>query len=202
MNLMRMRAFVLASLVAGCSFTQPAVVKQTYLLDAAPPAAAATGTTKPVALKLGVFNVAPQFAGKALVYRTGESRYEADFYNEFFVAPRAMLMDRTADWLKRSGAFATVLDAQTPLGADYVLEGFAPALYGDFRDAAAPAAVLSLQVYLARVDGARRTIVFQREYAQRVAIGARTPDALVTGLNTALQRILSDLERDLRGVAL
>jgi len=88
-------SLLLASLW-GCS--RPSPVKQAYLLQtpAASPAAAAP---RPSTLKVGTIAVAAPFRGRSMVYREGELKYESDFYNEFFVAPSAMLTEGASAWL-------------------------------------------------------------------------------------------------------
>ena len=93
-------AIVAGLLVGGCALSRPAPVKQTFLVEAAPPAAAAT--THPATLRVGAMNVAAPFRGKAFVYRMADLRFEADYYNEFLVAPGAMLGEGTARSLDRA----------------------------------------------------------------------------------------------------
>src|SRR5262249_44505904 len=65
------------AVVASCAISRPGVTKRMFLLQPDNPAAAAA--TKPVAVRVGVINVASPFRGKAFVYRTGELKYESDF---------------------------------------------------------------------------------------------------------------------------
>jgi hypothetical protein len=37
------------------------------------------------------FTIDPLYASRGLVYRKSESRYESDSYNEFVIAPQALL---------------------------------------------------------------------------------------------------------------
>jgi uncharacterized lipoprotein YmbA len=186
----------LLGVLAACSLTRPATVKQTYLLQPQPPSQAAS-TPRPGTLKIGTIAVAAQFRSKALVYRETDLKYEADFYNEFFVAPSAMLTESAGAWLAAARVFDDVLPSSANANGDYVLEGFVSELYGDYRDAAKPAAVLTAKFFL--IDNRRFNAVpvWQTELTQRVALSGRGSDALAAGLSSAWAAILNDLARQL-----
>ena len=120
---------LVAATLASCSLSRPTPVKRTFLLEPTPPAAA-TGTPKPASVRVGVVNVAAPFRGKTFVYRESDLRYEADYYDEFFIAPAIMISDATAKALAASNVFRRVV----PFGAasdegDYMLDGFVSELY-------------------------------------------------------------------------
>ena len=188
--------FLIAAVLASCALSRPALVKRTFLLDPAMPAALAA--PKPVAVRVAVVNVAAPFRGKAFVYRQDELKYEADYYNEFFVAPVAMLSESTAKAMAASNAFRRVVPpGATADEGDFVLDGFASELYGDARDAARPAAVLAITFYLSSTKAAVPSVLWSREYRQRVAFTGSDPEALARAWNAALSTILADLVRDL-----
>lgn len=188
--------FMIAALLASCSLSRPSPVKRTFLLDPAMPAALAA--PRPVAVRVGVVNVAAPFRGKAFVYRQDELKYEADYYNEFFVAPAAMLSELTAKAIAASNVFRRVVPpGATADEGDFILDGFVSELYGDARDTAKPAAVLSVTYYLSSAKAAIPTVLWSREYRQRVAFSGSDPEALARAWNTALSTILADLARDL-----
>lgn len=186
-------------ILAGCSslVSRPALVKRTFLLD--PPLPPAVGTpAKPSVLRVGAINVAAPFRGKAFVYRRSDLGYEADYYDEFFVPPATMLADATAKAL----AAARIFERVVPAGAagnegDYLLDGFASALYGDARQEGHAAAELAITFYLTPMDTLGSAPVWTHEYARRVDVAGATPDALAQSLNAALGAVLRDLARDL-----
>jgi cholesterol transport system auxiliary component len=185
----------LALALASCSITRPAPVKRTYLLEPAAPAAAAS--PRPVALRMGSVNVGAPYRGKAFVYRQDEIKFEADFYNEFFVAPAAMLSEATARALAASGAFRRVIPPGGADDGDYVLDGFAADLYGDARDPAKPAAVLAITYYLSPANALTPNVIWSKEYRQRVPMAEPSAEALARAWNAALAAIVADLARDL-----
>ena len=198
----RRRAFaVIASVAAmatlsSCSLSRPAPVKRTFLLEPAMPAVAAT--PRPTSVRVGVVSVAAPFRGKAFVYRESELKYDADYYDEFFVAPAIMLSEATAKALTAANVFRRVV----PFGAaaddgDYVLDGFVSELYGDVRNPAAPVAVITAAFYLSPTNVVAPGVIWSREYRQRVAASNASPEAMAKAWNTALSAILADLARDL-----
>ena len=183
-----------AIFAAGCS--RPATVKQMFLVQAAAPPVVAR--THPGTLRVRAFNVAAPFRGKAFVYRDSELKYDADFYDEFFVAPAIMLSDGTAKALRAANVFRRVVPAgATGDDAEYVLDGFASELYGDVRIPTAPVAALAITFYLSPTNVVNPGVIWSREYRQRVAYTGASADALARGWNAALSALLADLARDL-----
>jgi cholesterol transport system auxiliary component len=183
------------SVLGGCALSRPAPVKHTFLLE--PPPVAAGARVHPFALRIGTINVAAPFRGRALVYRSTELKYDADFYSEFLVAPAAMIGEVTARSLESSGVFARVIPPGAPPDGDWVLDGFVSALYADVRDPAGPKAELAISFYLSRADAASSTPVWSRNYQRRAAVRDATPEAYAHALSGALGEILADLARDL-----
>ena len=193
---------VMLGLMSGCAgLSRPSPVKQTYLLQA-PPATQAATAPRPGTLKVGTISVAAPFRGKSLVYREGDLKFESDFYNEFFVAPSSMLTESAAAWLATAGIFKEVLPAGANADGNFVLEGFVSELYGDYRDVARPAAVLTGKFFLIDNRVLSGVPTWQTELKQRVSISSRSPDALAAGFNSAWAAMLGDLARELAAARL
>ena len=188
--------------LAGCGLaTRPATVKQTYLLAPQMPAAAAK-PVHAVTLKVGSIAVGTPFRGRSFVYREEELRYESDFYNEFFVSPSAMLTADVGTWLAASGIFREVLPSSANVDGDFVLEGLVSEIYGDYRDAGKPAAIMSAKFFLIDNRGINGVPIWQIELKQRAAMTSRSPDALAAAYSKAWTAMLADLARELAAVKL
>jgi hypothetical protein len=190
-----------AVVTAGCSLTRPAPVKQTYLLEA-PRALETAAVALDGTLRVGVFGVAPAFAGKPMVYRFDEHRYEADYYNEWFVVPRDLISQRVFEWMQDARVFSTTL----PASGDgprpgLLLSGLVTEMYGDLRAPSAPAAVLSIQFYVTQQRREGNSVVLAQQLRQVVPMADASPGALATGLSTALRNILAEFERQVRAAA-
>jgi cholesterol transport system auxiliary component len=189
-------------LSAGCvDLSRPALAKHYYLLDAVP---------KPVdeppahagAIRITGIEVSAPFSERTLVFRLDKERYESDFYDEFFVAPRAMVTTELVEWLRVRRVFAATLPPSSTLDAPYALEGQVTAMYGDLRDKEKTEAVFSIQVFVTHIGNPERAIVLQRTYDQRVRVADRSAGAITKGLSEALQQSLTQLEADLRALQL
>jgi uncharacterized lipoprotein YmbA len=196
-------AFVaIAAMAASCSLSRPSPVKRMFLLEPAAPTAV-SGAPKAASVRVGVVNVAAPFRSKTFVFRESDLRYEADYYDEFFIAPAIMVSDATAKALIATNVFRRVV----PFGAtgedgDYVLDGFVSELYGDTRDPAAPAAVIAVTYYLTPTNIIGSGVAWSREYRQRAKVSGAGPEAMARGWNEALTAVLADLTRDLAAAEL
>ena len=184
-----------ATLVAGCG--AKSYEKQQFLLDARRASSTTAGSRQNV-VEVRRFTIDPAFSGKGLTYRKGEFEYESDFYNEFLLAPDAMVTEKVRNWLSLSGLAQRVLDPGSYVDPNYVLEGNVIALYGDFRTPSSPKAVTELRVFLLEMQaGAEPAIVFGKTYESSVGVESAGPEGLVEAFDRCLVGILGDLEKDL-----
>ncbi len=193
-------ALVALAMIGACSLTRPAPVKASYLLEPAWPSPAAKAQSGSV--RVGAMTVAAPFRGRSFVVRDTDLRFDADFYHEFFVPPAVILADATTQALVRARLFADVTRPGVVADANWVLDGFVGALYGDARDPARPAAVLEITYFLSRDDSGASVPVWTRSYQRRIAFAAGETSAYVAALNTALSEILAELAGDLAAAQL
>jgi ABC-type uncharacterized transport system auxiliary subunit len=141
--------------------------------------------------------ISPRYADKNFIYRTSETEYEADFYNQFLSEPATMISEEIRQALAATRLFKIVLGPSNSQPANYLLEGSVNVLYGDFRNLRAPAAVLEIEFLLHNENPTQNEIVMQKRYRRSVPLSERTPEALVKGWNQALTEIISMFVSDL-----
>jgi cholesterol transport system auxiliary component len=189
---------LMALLCPGC-VGRHAYTKQQFVLTASRPAPPA-GPGREAVLAVRGFTADPVYDSRSLLYRKGESEYQADFYREFLIAPQALISSQTRNWLAQSGVCKTVLEPGSLIEPTHVLEGNVLALYGDLREPGLPQAVMQIRVFLLAGKGSRPEIVFTRDYQASSRARERTAEALVAAQNQCLTQVLSELEKDLGGV--
>lgn len=139
--------------------------------------------------------------GEQFVYRQSDGETVADFYHQFFSPPAAMITQATRESLSHSRLFDQVVAPGSRLDSDYVLEGSVLRLHGDFSDSSDPTAVLGLQLMLIeRADG-DPSVLFTRDYEERISIAVAEPTPLALAWSDALGRILAAFRSDLAGLA-
>lgn len=193
--------FLVSSLIALIVFTgcgqRQAFDKHYYFLSAIRKAQPVT-SQKDVVLEVSNFTIDSAFGGKGLIYRTGEVKYETDFYNEFLVSPRSMITEKTRNWLAASRLSRRVLDPGSQIDPTHVIEGNITALYGDFRDNTSPRAILEIRIFLLEIKAGEESVsVFGATYKSSVALETKDPESVVNALDRCLEEILAKLEKDL-----
>ncbi len=181
--------------------SRPALAKHYYLLHVPAPKDDAAPAHR-FAIRVTGFEVAPPFADNSLVYRLGDERYESDFYNEFFVAPRSMITSRVTEWLTARRIFSTVLSPSSTLDAPYSMEGLVNAMYGDFRNSAEPSAVFSMQAFITQTSTPEHRIVFEHAYSADGAHSGRQCRERGQGVEPGVSAVPGRLETDLRALEL
>lgn len=190
---------IAAMLTAGClsSLRRDAPEQRAFVIEArrtGPPSAPLPGIT----LEVQPMRIAARYSQIGFTYRIGELEYEGDFYNEFFIAPDQIIGGEVARWLLDSGLFEhTTIPGALGI-ASHLLVGRVTTLHGDFSSGDAPKAVLEIQFLLLRPAGAMQEIQMQKNYLEEVTLSESTPEALAAGWSRALERILMELENDLR----
>ncbi len=184
-------------LVAACTLSRPAPVKETFLLD--PPAPTALAKARPESLRVGIVTVGGAFRDRPFVVRDGDLRFTTDFYNEFITPPGPMLGEAMARSLRDANVFARVSSPGAPGNADLVLDAFVDAMYLDQRSAADSAAQLTVTFYLSPERGSNVPF-WTKRYSERVPVRGNSAAAYVEALNKALAQVMAALVSDLSTV--
>ena len=180
----------------GC-LSRPALLCQTFALQSPAPTGAAAAKGDCI-LTLRTVEVSPLFQGRSLTYRTGADSYELDAYASFLVPPNRALAIPLCAYLRNSGAFQGVVEPGSLLVANTFLEVHVGELYGDFRQADKPAAVLSIRLLLFRGGNQKGPeLLFQKDYSRSIALPAKTAAAVVAAWDKALAEIMAEATSDL-----
>ena len=188
---------VLVIFCSGCVSLEQKYPDKSYFVIEISSAGQASPAQGDRVLLVSNLHISPRYAGTGFVYRTSETAYESDFYNQFLSSPGTMISEEVRKGLAAASAFRYIVGPASELTAKYVLEGSVNALYGDFRNLNAPAAVLEIEFFLRKENSSNPGIALHKRYEKSVAIGQRTPDALAKGWDQALEAIIANLVADL-----
>ncbi len=195
---MMKRILVLISLLGlvACTLpTRPPVGPTTWMVSPDRSAAPRQARTD-VWLKIGSVSVAPPFDGKSLVYRTGDQRYEKDFYNVYTTIPAEMIGNAERQWLNKANIFSATVGQSNSFFPYYFLQASVEEFYGDYRNQ--PEAVVSVEFFLSTTSGGKTNpLIGANRYTKRVALTDNSPQALVLGQQQALAEILKQYEEQL-----
>jgi len=196
---MRTIFYLALCLLTGC-LGRPHLDKQSFIF--APPPPPTHGERDPGDRVLGIrtLQVAEPFEGRSFVYRTGDYSYDRDPYAEFMVPPAEGLVLPISNWLRQAGGFSAVVEAGSALKPNTLVEIQVVQLYGDFRPAEHPAAVLALRlVFFDAPNGIPGKVILQHEYSRDIPLKTRSATALIEGWNQALAQILESAMVDFGG---
>ena len=199
-RVLRVLAAVSACLAAfgaqGC-LSRAAVPSQSFTID--PPPVRSSAPPGGVVLALERVQVAPAYAGQALVYRTGEHGIERDPYAHLAAPPGWLLTSAIRGYLANADFVRDAVLSGSGLRAAATIEVTATELAGDLRPGS-PAAILSLRfrVLTLAPDTRAPTEILLKTYARSVPIPERTAQAVVAGWNQELGTIMADFEMDLK----
>ena len=114
------------------------------------------------------------------------------------VSPASLVTEEVRKVLIESQLFKYVISSSNSLQPSYVLEGTVNVLYGDFRNANSPKAVLEMEFFLTSEIPAKAGVLMQKRYAKVVPVQGHSPETLVKGWNEALESIVASLVADLK----
>ncbi len=190
---------IAAGISAGCGnvLSKPYPQKTRYAIMSPPVAAAPTTPRTGDSLCVRGLVVNEPFDGLSLVYRTGATSFETDYYNTFVAAPDRLLTGALDQYLSQAGIFAGVFRNEGSTNCRYLLEGDVLGLYGDYTIRSKPEAVIRTRFFfIDDADGAAK-VLFVKPYDHSEALNSTDPAALVEGWNKGLGAILQQLAADM-----
>ncbi len=181
--------------VAGC-LSQPHPNKTSFALEAVDDRAAGSDTLKRRTLLAATVTAAAGFDNRGLVYKIGPERYETDFYNEFMAPPSRLLADEAAQYLDRHSSKVRAVKSPGLVIADFGLETYLEAIYGDFT-VSPPEAVIAIRFTVNDLRPANTRVLLDKTYRHSRPFGRQDPAHLVAAFNESLTAILAELKKDI-----
>jgi ABC-type uncharacterized transport system auxiliary subunit len=183
---------------SACVNLERSAPERHYFVIELPNSANQTAPSGEDVLMVANLRISSRYADRSFVYRTSDAGYESDYYNQFLASPDVMISEELRKGLASASQFKFVVGPANPLQPSYSLEGSIDSLYGDFRNAAQPAAVLEMDFFLYRENSNNQGVVVQKRYIKSVPLNAKSPEALVKGWDQALAEIVGALIADLK----
>lgn len=189
-------AAMLPLAAASCALLAPAppVAPAYYVLEPAPPP---PGPPSGRTVSVLPFTAGPCASGQLLLYRTGEERFERDYYNRFLAPPSRMLTGALRRALARARA-GRILEPAGPLEAGLVVQPHLTELHADYRNPDRPRAVAAMVVVVAGRPGPDRRLVLDRTYRREVPMGHTGPGEAVRAMERAMASVFAEFAADLR----
>jgi ABC-type uncharacterized transport system auxiliary subunit len=133
-----------------------------------------------------------------IVYRPTPAEVAFYEYHRWAVNPREMIAHYLADRVRSRSLFASVTDAESRIGTDFILNGTIDRLE-EVDEGRRVAAVCALSAQLR--DTRTGSVVWSSTITERVALEQRDVPGLVNGLTTAVRnsvdRLVADMELEL-----
>jgi hypothetical protein len=152
-------------------------------------------------IKIMNMYVASDFRGTQFTYRINENQYMSDYYNCFYITPDENIQEVIRNWFTKTGAFKYTLEDVTMVDTDFIIKPYLIAIFGDYRDATNPEAVLTLGFSFLDNRGTKPVLLFYKDYKVIKKVDNKSSQDLVKGWNIALSDILIDFGTDLRVLA-
>ena len=146
--------------------------------------------------------VAPEFAGRALSYRTGPHSFDKDPYALLAASPRDLVQTLFRASLSNVDFVQAVVEQGGPVSADLLVEAYVSDLEGDFTVLDKPVAGVGVEVVVLSVPPLPQpvTTLLRKAYLRRLPLPERTASAVANAWNDGLSSIVQEFLQDLRAV--
>jgi ABC-type uncharacterized transport system auxiliary subunit len=186
---------------AGCSLHTPYPSRTLFTISAGEPAPTQivpAADKKPINLRIRRLIALPPFNTTSFLYRTGPDTIAADYYNTFAAPPADLLTVDVVEWLRQTGLFAAVTDANSSGSHQWALEGRVVTLAIDGSNAAKPEALLTLHIMIWDESGPTARIALDQTYTARAPVSpndaAHAAAAWGADCRTVFSALLHDLQ--------
>lgn len=151
---------------------------------------------KPLANKLWIdtVSVLPPFNTRNMVVRKSAVEYEASYYTELLLSPAENFRNNFYTWFAGSGIFHDVSLAERR-GMSHRLALSVLKFHGDASTEPGQA-VLVIKATLLDEQPKGATVLFSKDYVQRIDISEHAAVELMRAFNQAMHQILADCEKD------
>ena len=185
-------------LISSCISRAPYPVQNQYGLTITPPKKTRSFLTNDI-LKIDEVNIASQFSDVYFIYRTSKVDYINDYYNVFISSPADQINQLIAKYLSDGNLFKFVAYNTNNTKPNFILHANVHELYADYRNANHPKAVMTIQFTLFKPNH-KTHLIFNKTYSESISLQDKDSTSLVSAWNIGLQRILTKLTWNLRGL--
>lgn len=196
----RALGLVVAAGIAGCaSLSQPYPAKESFGLTT--PEVAPAARRHEGVLRVERVRVAAPYDNRSFIYRLSDNRYETDYYSEFVADPGRLLTGELVRSIAEARVFTTVVEPGGSADAKLRLETSVAELYGDYRDPAAPRAVIRARFLLLEERLESTAVLGEWSLEEKEALTAGGPAALAEAWSRAWGKMVNDLAAELAGAS-
>jgi hypothetical protein len=144
--------------------------------------------------------VAPEFAGRSITYRTGPHSFERDPYAVLAASPRDLVLALVRTSLSNMDFVREVVEQGGPEAADLLVEAYVSDLEGDFTVPDKPVAVVGMEMVVISVPPLPQPLAtaLRKAYLRRLPLPEKSAVAVANAWNDGLNSIVQEFLRDMR----
>jgi ABC-type transport auxiliary lipoprotein component len=197
------RRLALLALVLGSAacVSKPNAGSQIFAIDP-PPLAAKNVAPGARIVSVDRVEVAPEFVGRSLTYRTGIHSFERDPYAVLAAAPRDLVLAMLRSSLGNADFVRDVVETGGPVAPDFLVEAYLSNLEGDFTVRDQPVAVVGLEMVVLAVPFPPDPVssLLRKVYVRRLPLKEKTATAVANAWNQGLTSIVEEFLSDMKAV--
>ncbi len=146
--------------------------------------------------------VAPEFAGRALSYRSGPHSFEKDPYAVLAASPRDLVLALLRASLSNMDFVRDMVELGGPLPADLLVEAYVSDLEGDFTVPDKPMAAVAVELVVLSVPPLPEPVtpLLRKAYLRRLPLPEKSATAVANAWNEGLNSIVQEFLQDMRTV--